>query len=153
MSGRCSSTTAGVGSPRAALAGLLAALGLASASLLSFPVAAFFSVSVLLVALSSGTLAGVVQQGSVTGADHETGAVVGSWIDVILIPFFRAILGVVNLVQNFSPVDALSTGRSITWSQLGQAFAQVVLLLGGILAVAGITLFTRRELATAPGQS
>ncbi len=132
---------------------LLAALGLASASLLSFPVAAFFSVSVLIVALSSGTLAGVVQQGSVSGADHETGAVAGTWIDLILIPFFRAVLGVVNLVQNFSPVDALSTGRSITWGQLGQAFAQVVLLLGGVLAGLGIALFTRRELATAQGHS
>jgi hypothetical protein len=72
-------------------------------------------------------------------------------VDFFLIPFFRIILSVVNLVQSFSPVDALSTGRSITWGQLGQAFAQVVLLLGGVLAVAGIALFTRRELATAQG--
>ena len=72
-------------------------------------------------------------------------------IYLVLIPCFSALLGVVNLVQNFSPVDALSTGRSITWGQLGQAFAQVVLLLGGVLAVTGIALFTRRELATAQG--
>jgi hypothetical protein len=130
---------------------LLAALGLASASLLSFPVAAFCSVSVLIIALSSGTLANVVQEGTVTGADHETGAATGSWIDLVLIPFFRVILSVVNLVQGVSPVEALSTGRSITWSQLGLAFAEVVLLLGGGLALAGIVLFTRRELATAQG--
>ena len=132
---------------------LLAALGLASASLLSFPVAAFFSLSVLIVALSSGTLSGVVEQGSVTGADHETGAVAGSWIDLFLIPFFKSILAVVKLVQAFAPVDALSTGRSVTWGQLGQAFAQVVLLLGGILAATGIALFSRRELAATQGQS
>jgi hypothetical protein len=66
---------------------------------------------------------------------------------------FRAILGVVGLVQSFTPVDSLSTGRSITWGQLGQAFGQVVLLLGGMIALAGIALFTRRELATAQGQS
>src|SRR5207247_9418410 len=46
---------------------LLAALGLAAASVLSFPVAAFCSVSLLIVALSSGTLASVVQEGTVTG--------------------------------------------------------------------------------------
>jgi hypothetical protein len=132
---------------------LLAALGLSAASLLSFPVAAFFSVSLLMVALSSGTLSSVVQEGSITGADHETGAVAGSWIDFVLVPFFHVVLGVVNLVQSFSPVDALSTGRSITWGQLGQAVAQVVLLLGGILAVTGIALLTRRELAAAQGQS
>jgi hypothetical protein len=132
---------------------LLAALGLASASLLSFPVAAFFSLSVLIVALSSGTLANVVQEGTVMGVDHEGAAGAGSWVDFILIPFFRAILSVVKLVQDFSPVDALSTGRSITWSQLAQAFAQIVLLLGGLMAVTGIALFTRRELATAQGHS
>src|SRR6185503_4722905 len=113
---------------------LLAALGLASASLMSFPVAAFFSISVLLVALSSGTLANVVQEGTVMGMDHEGGASGGSWIDLFLIPFFRMILGVVKLAQDFSPVDALSTGRSITWSQFARAFAQIVLLLGGVLA-------------------
>ena len=37
--------------------GLLAAIGLAAASQLSFPVAAFFSLAVLVVGLSSGTLA------------------------------------------------------------------------------------------------
>jgi hypothetical protein len=130
---------------------LLAALGLAAASLLSFPVAAFFSLSVLIVALSSGTLANVVQEGSISGADHETGAVSTSWADVVLIPFFRAILAVVDLVQNFSPVDSLSTGRSITWGQLGQAFGQVVLLLGGLLGIVGVTCFFRRELAAAQG--
>ena len=71
----------------------------------------------------------------------------------ILVPIFKGILSVVNLVQNYSPVDALSTGRSITWGQLGTAFAQIVLLLGGILAAAGMALFTRRELATAQGHS
>lgn len=130
---------------------LLAALGLSAASLMSFPVAAFFSASILIVALSSGTLSTVVSEGSVGGLDHETGAGGGTLLDRALIPMFKAILGVVNLVQAFSPVDALSTGRSITWGQLAQAFAQIVLLLGGALAAAGIVCFTRRELATAQG--
>ena len=45
----------------------------------------------------------------------------------------------------------MSSGRSITWSQLTRAFAQMILLLGGIMAAVGITIFTRRELATAQG--
>jgi hypothetical protein len=57
----------------------------------------------------------------------------------------------VNLVKNFSPIDSLSSGRSITWTELGLAFAQIVLLLGGIIGVIGIGLFNRRELATAQG--
>ncbi len=132
---------------------LLAALGLAAASLLSFPVAAFFSVSLLIVALSGGTLSSVVSEGTVAGVDHETGAGAGTWIDAALIPFFKALLHVINLVQGFSPVDALSTGRSITWGQLGLAFSQIVLFLGGLFALVGIFIFTRRELATAQGTS
>src|SRR5207253_3553607 len=54
---------------------LLGALGLAAASFMSFPVAAFFSLSLLVVALSSGTLSSVVEQGGTAGADHDTGAV------------------------------------------------------------------------------
>lgn len=132
---------------------LLATLGLAAGSLLSFPVAAFCSISLMLVALSSGTLASTVEQGSVMGADHEGGPPVQTWIDLAIIPLFKAILSVVNLVQNFSPVEALSTGRSITWGQLAQAVAQIILLLGGILGALGIWCFTRRELATAQGNS
>ncbi len=132
---------------------LLAALGLASASFLSFPVAAFFSVSLLMVTLSSDTLSNVVTEGGILGSDHETGAISSSWIDVVIIPFFRALLQVINLVQNFSPVESLSTGRSITWGQVGLAFSQIVLLLGGIIAMIGIVLFNRRELAATQGNS
>ena len=44
-----------------------------------------------------------------------------------------------------------SSGRAITWGELGLAFAQIVLLLGGFFALVGIGLFRRRELATAQG--
>jgi hypothetical protein len=130
---------------------LLAALGLMAASFLSFPVATFFSLAMLLVVLSSGTLAETVASGSVGVGDEEKGIAGHSVADVVLIPLFRGILAVVNLTKNVSPIDLLSTGRAISWGQLGMAFAQIVLLLGGIIAVIGIILFNRRELATAQG--
>jgi hypothetical protein len=133
--------------------GLLAALGLSAASFLSFPVAAFFSGTLLFVAMSGNTLTTVVSEGGILGADHETGAINNSWVDMLLIPIFKGMLQLINLVQGFSPVDALSTGRSITWGQLGLAFFQIVLLMGGMLAIGGILVFTRRELATAQGTS
>jgi len=71
--------------------------------------------------------------------------------DIILLPIFKGLLVVTSLVKNFSPVDALSTGRTITWGQLGLAFGQIVLLVGGFFAVIGMILFHRRELATAQG--
>ena len=130
---------------------LLAALGLMAASFLSFPVAAFFSLALLLVGLSSGTLADSVESGSVAAGNEETGVAGHSGADIFLIPFFKGILSILRLVENFSPVEALGSGRSITWGELGLAFAQIVLLAGGIFAVAGIVFFNRRELATAQG--
>jgi hypothetical protein len=130
---------------------LLAALGLMAASFLSFPVATFFSLAMLVVALSSGTLADAIDSGTVAAGNEETGAVGHSVADAVLIPAFKGMLAVINLVENFSPIDALSSGRAITWGELGLAFAQIVLLLGGIMALIGIVLFWRRELATAQG--
>jgi hypothetical protein len=130
---------------------LLAALGLAAASLLSFPVAAFFALAMMLVVFSSGTLAESVENGTVTAGNGETGAMGHSAADVVLIPAFKGVLGVVNLAKNFSPIDALSTGRSITWTELGLAFLQIVVVLGGIFIAAGIFFLSRRELATAQG--
>ena len=130
---------------------LLAALGLAAASFLSFPVAAFFSLAVLTVGLSSGTLAEAVTAGTVVGGNEETGVMGHSIVDAVLIPVFKGCLTVIELVENFSPIDSLSSGRSISWGELGAAFGQIVLLLGGIIGVIGILLFNRRELATAQG--
>ena len=130
---------------------LLSALGLAAASLLSFPVAAFFALSMMLVVFASGTLAESVESGTVAGGNAETGQMNHSIADSFLIPAFKGMLAVISLAKNFSPIDALSTGRSISWTELGLAFSQIVLLLGGILAAIGIFLFSRRELATAQG--
>jgi hypothetical protein len=128
---------------------LLSALGLACASFLSFPVAAFCSLAVLLVGLSTGVLSAVQQQKSIFpyDASGQKPAAVKQFIDSISVPMFGAVLKVVNLVRGFSPVDDLSTGHSITWGQLARAAGQIVLLMGGIFGVAGVLLFNRRELA------
>ena len=127
---------------------LLAAIGLAAASYMSFPVATFCSLAMLVVVLSSGTLASAVASGTVGVGSHETGP---SMADRILLPLFKVILPVIHLVKNFSPIDELSSGLAIPWSELGAAFAQIVLLFGGLSGLIGIGLFTRRELATAQG--
>jgi hypothetical protein len=130
---------------------LLAALGLLAASFLSFPVATFFSLAMLLVALSSSTLAESVESGSVAAGNEETGQAGHSAADIVLIPAFKGVLAVISLVKDYSPIDALSSGRCITWGELGSAFAQIVLLVGGVMGIIGVILFNRRELATAQG--
>ena len=131
---------------------LLATLGLASASFLSFPVAAFLSLGVLTLALSSGTISNAVTEGTLMGYNSETGRSGHSAVDVVAIPIFRGVLEMINLAKNFSPIDALSTGRSVSWEDLARAFGQIVLLLGGCIGLFGIIVFSRRELATAQSQ-
>ncbi len=129
---------------------LLAAIGLSAASFLSFPVAAFVSLGILIVGMSSGTISTVIEQGTVMEVNHDTGVADSpSWIDYIALPVFRVLLRIINLVRGFSPIDSLSTGRSITWLDLGQAVGQICVILGGVFALIGILAFTRRELATA----
>ncbi|MBI3853838.1 MAG: ABC transporter permease [Verrucomicrobia bacterium] len=130
---------------------LLATLGLASATFLSFPVAAFLSLGILTLVFSSGTISGAVSEGTLMGYDSEAGAPAHTAVDVVAIPVFRALLKLINLAKDFSPIDSLSTGRCITWGQLGQAGAQIILLLCGLLGLIGIFIFNRRELATAQG--
>jgi hypothetical protein len=132
---------------------LLATLGLAASSFLSFPVAAFVSLAVLLITLSSGTMAGAIAEGTIAGYNAEKGIKGSSPADHIVIPAFKAALAVINLAKDFSPIDSLSSGRSVSWTQLGRALVQIVGLLSGILAAGGIYVFTRRELATAQGNS
>ena len=53
--------------------------------------------------------------------------------------------------KNFSPIDSLSSGRTIGWDDLARAVFQIWVVMGGFMAVIGITAFNRRELATAQG--
>jgi hypothetical protein len=129
---------------------LLAALGLAGATFLSFPVAAFCSIGVLILAMSTGTLEQIVTEGGIVAVDPNTGKVEGPGIiNRIAVPFAHSLLTTLNLARNFSPIDSLSSGRAITWTELLKAFLQIGVLLCGVLAAIGISIFTRRELATA----
>ncbi|MCP5515852.1 MAG: hypothetical protein H7A45_01175 [Verrucomicrobiales bacterium] len=133
---------------------LLAAVGLAAASQLSFPVAAFVSLALLLVAFSTGTMRSVIEQGTIREVDHDTGLVANpNLFDAASVAVFKGMLGTVNLVRDFSPIEQLSNGRSITWGTLARAAAQIVGLVGGIFALIGIVVFQRRELATAQSQN
>ena len=85
------------------------------------------------------------------GVGSEEGAPGHSAADIILIPLFKGILTVAGFMKSSSPIDSLSTGRSITWLELGTVFGQIVLLIGGGIAFIGMLLFNRRELAAAQG--
>lgn len=131
---------------------LLAAIGLTTGSYLSFPVAAFCAVGILLVSASTGTLQQIVNEGGITGVNPETGRIDSpALLDQASIAVAKTLIWTIGVARDFSPIDSLSSGRSVTWYQLALAFAQIVVALGGLFATAGIVLFTRRELAIAQG--
>ena len=100
----------------------------------------------------AGTMAGAVSEGTIMDHSGEGGGGRGpSAVDLVVIPVFRGVLNIINLAKDFSPIDSLSTGRSVSWGELARAFMQVVLLMAGAFAAIGIISFTRRELATAQG--
>lgn len=133
---------------------VLAALGLAAASFLSFPVASFFTVSVLLLFFSTNLFQEVVYEGTIGEVGHEHGQeqplnIFIQAADKVLIPMFRATLAFKNSMAAVSPVDALSSGRSISWGEFFLAVLKNVIFLSGLLGLFGIFMFNRRELATA----
>jgi hypothetical protein len=132
--------------------GLLTTIGLCAASFLSFPVASFLALGILIVGFSTGTLSQVIEEGGLSGVNHETGKIdTPRLLDQVVVPMFSALLKLVKMVREFTPIESLSSGRSITWAQLGWAFAQIIGVMGGLFSLFGIYMFNRRELATAQG--
>lgn len=129
---------------------LIAAVGLACASYMSFSTATFVSISLLLIAFSTGTIQYIIETGSIIGVNPETGRVDNpTIIDKAIVAFFKLILFIINMVRGFSPIDQLSTGRLISWATVMRALLQIVVVLGGLFTFIGIIGLNRRELATA----
>lgn len=126
---------------------LLASIGLAASSFLSFPVASLVSVVVLVLTMSTGTLSMVVESGTVSQFDAGERSVGALVVDVVAVPVFKAVLELIQLAKDYAPIDAVSTGRSVSWGVVAGAFFKIVLLLGGCFAAGGMYLLGRREMA------
>lgn len=134
--------------------GFLAALGLTAASFMAFNVAAFCALGVLLIGLSSGTLKQIIEEGGIMGVNHETGFTDNpTFIDKMAVPVARGMLFFLEMIKGFSPIDQLSSGRVISWGELGRAVLQIWVIMAGLFAAVGIYAFTRREIATAQGNN
>lgn len=128
--------------------GLLTAVGLACSSFLSFPVAAFCSIALLVLGLSSNTLKQVVDQGGIVGINSENGMVTeNTVVNQLSVAVYGSAKQVIDQVSGYSPISSLSTGRSITWLELVRAFIVINVLVGGGISIVGIVVLTRRELA------
>lgn len=133
--------------------GLLTAVGLSAASFLSFPVAILLSLCFLAVTLSSDTYSEVIRDGTVSGVDHETGKSNRDLLDWILVPLSRVLVHLAEPVSRFSPIDPISSGRSIPWASVGSAFLRLDLISGLLIAGIGCLALHRRDLSKTGGMS
>jgi hypothetical protein len=90
----------------------------------------------------------VVEQRGIMGVNNETGQVMTeNFVNQVAVALYGGTLKLINLITGYDPVNALSTGRNISWGKLAQAVFLVVGVAGGVFAGLGIWIFTRRELA------
>lgn len=123
----------------------IAAVAVACATFLSFPVACLVTMGLLFVAESSGFLAEALQSyEAVTDAGKD---------------YFRIAVRIVALPVSFAtswyaqmrPAADLADGRLVSWEALGTA-AVYLLAAAAVTLAAGSMIFRRRELATYSGK-
>jgi hypothetical protein len=127
----------------------LAALGLAAAALLSFPVASLFVMFVFICALSvssfvslSSPVPGTEEQ-VVEGTEREPVYVSPAFYRVVL----RAVAAVVPDFGRYDGAVELATGKLVAWRLVGRGLVVVAALYGGVVMAAGCLYFSTRELA------
>ena len=123
----------------------LAALGLTAGCLLSMPVAVFVSFFAIVLLASSGYVGTVAHNGAFYIA-HEGPQPELTWLDGMVIKMFKGFNTITDPVQQLDPVPLMAEGRLVAWSMVGQAFLLLGLLYTGIIALAGMALFRKREL-------
>lgn len=123
----------------------LAALGLATGTLFSLPVAAFASVSTAFLLLLGDYIERMAGQGAFFGTEPAAGWV-ALVLDRLFALVFQALAFVVRPLRGADPLDLLATGRWVGWGFVGQEFLVQMVIYGGVMALGCAAIFRRREL-------
>ncbi|MBL68008.1 MAG: hypothetical protein CMO74_06085 [Verrucomicrobiales bacterium] len=126
--------------------GILGLMGLAMASFMDFPMAAFACIGLLVISLCTGVMEQVLADGGLRQT-YTIGQRNTHFLDWFALVAFKALTSIISPLQDYSPITSLSEGRSITWGMLGRAYLVVWGLGGGIFAAFGMGVFSQRELA------
>ena len=126
--------------------GILGAMGLAMASFMEFPMAAFTCIGLLVISLCTGLMQEVVDDGGLRQT-YTLGKRNENIMDTFSIVAFKVLTSIISPLKDYSPITSLSEGRSITWGMLGKAYLVVWGLGGGVFMVFGMGVFSQRELA------
>ena len=123
----------------------LSALGLAAGAIFSMPVAAFVSVSLILMMRLSEYIGQVAQQRHILGGAAGSPALLRA-LDASLRLVFRILRTALAPLESPDALDLLAGGRLISWSLVGSMFLTQAALYGGALAVLSAWILRRREL-------
>ena len=126
--------------------GIFAALGLLAAGFMSFPMAAFSCLAVLAISLGTGVMKQVLDEGTIMNT-YTFGERDKSYVDWYAIPAFTVLVTLIEPVKDFSPIDSLSKGESVTWGELTRAYSFCWGITGWLLGLFGVIVFSRRQLA------
>lgn len=122
----------------------LAALGVTAGCLLSFPVAVFVAVFILVMLASAGYVDTVAVSG-VFFVSHEGGMPIQGPLDRFILQAFRVANTITHPLLTLDPVPLLSDGRQVPWSMLRRAAGILGIAYVAVVGCFGIWRFSRRE--------
>ena len=132
--------------------GILAALGLFAAVFMSFPMAAFSCLAMLIVSLCTGVMKEVLDDGTIMNT-YTLGERDSSIVDWYAIPAFKVMVTLISPMREYSPINSLAEGESVTWAELTKAYSFIWGISGWLLGLFGAIIFSRRQLAITGTQS
>lgn len=123
----------------------IAAVGITASTFLTFPVAALFSIFVLIMSLSVPSVRALLgrsvhhEQGIADGEYSISAEMSGKLVSLCLksVPDLRA----------YDPVPKMVSGIYIGWNLIIRGFLGIVILRCGIIGLLGFIIFNKRELA------
>jgi hypothetical protein len=84
---------------------------------------------------------------SVPGQARSVGAVIGGAANKSAEAVLKLVFAVLPGFSHYNPVPSLVSGRMVQWSLVTRAMFWYLIVRGGLVAVLGVWLFHRRELA------
>jgi len=121
-------------------------LGLVAGSVFSFPVASLLVVFVFFLGVAGPWFAMLMQSVSLSFY-METHPQLSYLINAFFDAFMGLVFAVVPHFGKYSPVGDLVNGKVVSWRFVSEVGAMMVFIKGGIAALLGVFLYSRRELA------
>ena len=68
-------------------------------------------------------------------------------MDTYAVPAFKVMISMIKPVKDYSPIEKLTEGRSITWGELMRAYGYIWGISALTLGLLGSFILSRRQLA------